>query len=156
MARLGDAAISVGVAQAAFEHAVQYALERSQFGHAIADFGAIQSKLAEMATRIAAARALTLQAGEWFEGVRTDAEANPPAGAGSLRALAAMSKLAASDAALWVADEAVQIYGGYGYMRDYPVERLLRDAKGTQLLEGTNEIMRLAIAREVIKEAKEG
>ncbi len=156
LARLGDAAISLGIAQSAFEHATQYALEREQFGHPIAQFGAIQIKLAEMATRIAAARALTYETGNEFERVRRGEVPQPSAGNESLRARAAMAKLAASQAALWVADEAVQIYGGYGYMRDYPVEKLLRDAKGTEILEGTTEIMRVAIAHEVIKEAKEG
>jgi alkylation response protein AidB-like acyl-CoA dehydrogenase len=156
LARLGDAAISLGIAQSAFEHAVRYALERSQFGHPIADFGAIQAKLADMATRIAGARALAHHTAARFEAAHGSGAASPEHGAESLRAMAAMAKLAASDAALWIADEAVQIYGGYGYMRDYPVEKLLRDAKGTQLLEGTSEIMRVAIAREVIKDAKEG
>jgi alkylation response protein AidB-like acyl-CoA dehydrogenase len=154
LARLSDAALSVGIAQAAFEHATRYALEREQFGHPIADFGAIQAKLAEMATRIAASRALTLQAGQSFEAARRG-EAAPAHGTDSLRATAAMAKLTANHAAMWVADEAVQVYGGYGYMRHYPVEKLLRDAKGTEILEGTSEIMRVAIAREVIKAAKE-
>ena len=156
LARMSDAAISVGVAQAAFEHATGYALEREQFGKPIADFGAIQGKLADMATRIAAARALTHQVGVRFEAHRRGGGRPLEGGSESLRAQAAMAKLAASEAAVWVADEAVQIYGGYGYMRDYPVEKLLRDAKGLEILEGTSEIMRLAIAREVIKEAKEG
>ncbi len=154
LARLSDAALSVGIAQAAFEHATRYALEREQFGHPIADFGAIQAKLAEMATRIAASRALTLQAGAGFEAARRG-QAAPAHGPDSLRATAAMAKLTANHAAMWVADEAVQVYGGYGYMRHYPVEKLLRDAKGTEILEGTSEIMRVAIAREVIKAAKE-
>lgn len=155
LARLSDAALSLGIAQAAFEHATRYALEREQFGHAIADFGAIQAKLADMAARIAAARALTHEAGARFAAAREGEEAAEPMGTESLRASAAMAKLTASQAAMWVADEAVQVYGGYGYMRHYPVEKLLRDAKGTEILEGTSEIMRLAIAREVIKAAKE-
>ncbi len=155
LARLGDAAISVGIAQSAFEHATAYALERHQFGTAIADFGAIQGKLADMATRIAGARALTLDVASRFEAAGHVSDSSRATGASSQRASAAMAKLNASRAALWVADEAVQIFGGYGYMRDYPVEKLLRDAKGTEILEGTSEIMRVAIAREVIKEAKE-
>ncbi len=155
LARLGDAAISVGIGQSAFEHATAYALERHQFGTAIADFGAIQAKLADMATRIAGARALTLDVASRFSAARQAGNVRGPTGSSSLRASAAMAKLNASQAALWVADEAVQIFGGYGYMRDYPVEKLLRDAKGTEILEGTSEIMRVAIAREVIKEAKE-
>ncbi len=107
------------------------------------------------ATRIAGARALTLDVASRFSAARQAGNVRGPTGSSSLRASAAMAKLNASQAALWVADEAVQIFGGYGYMRDYPVEKLLRDAKGTEILEGTSEIMRVAIAREVIKEAKE-
>ena len=150
------APICVGVAERALELSIEFARSREQFGQAIADFGATQTKLAEMATRIAAARALMLSTGAAFEAVRRGEQTAPSAGSESLRARAAMAKLSASQAALWIADEAVQIYGGYGYMRDYPVEKLLRDAKGTEILEGTSEIMRVAIAHEVIKEAREG
>ena len=150
--RLGVAAQSVGVAQEAFEHATQYALGRHQFGQAIAQFGAIQFKLADMATRIAASRSLLHTAA-----ARMEAEDDGALrGADSIPALAAMAKLTASESAMWIADEAVQIFGGYGYMRDYPVEKLMRDAKGTEIYEGTSEIMRVVIAREILKEARNG
>ena len=148
--RLGVAAQSVGVAQEAFEHATDYAVERHQFGQAIADFGAIQFKLADMASRIAASRSLLHTAAASLE-----AEGGCDArGADAIPALAAMAKLTASETAMWVTDEAVQIFGGYGYMRDYPVEKLMRDAKGTEIYEGTSEIMRLVVAREILKEAR--
>ncbi len=138
--RLGVAALSVGLAQAALDHAGAYAGEREQFGRPIGEFGAIQGKLADVATGTRAARALVAETAEAF----TDAPQS------ERRALAAMCKLFASENALRAADEAVQIFGGYGYMRDYPVERLLRDAKGLEIFEGTNEIMRHVIARDVL------
>ena len=141
--RLGIAAQATGIARAAFEHARDYAKERVQFGRPLTDFQATRFKLAEMATRITGARALTFSAAEAMEG-RADPEAPSPG------VMAAMAKLTASEMAVWTTDEAVQIFGGYGYMRDYPVERLLRDAKGTEIYEGTSEIMRLVIAREAI------
>ena len=139
--RLGIAAQATGICRAAYEHARDYAEERVQFGRKLSEFQATRFKLAEMTTRIAGARALTFSAAAALEG-STDPESHSPG------ALAAMAKLTASEAAVWTADEAVQIFGGYGYMRHYPVERLLRDAKGTEIYEGTNEIMRLVIARE--------
>jgi alkylation response protein AidB-like acyl-CoA dehydrogenase len=145
--RLGIAAQATGIARAAFEHAREYAAERVQFRRKLLDFQATQFKVAEMAVKISAARALTFQGAEAMEGP-VDPEA-PSSGT-----LAAMAKLTASEAAVWTADEAVQIFGGYGYMRHYPVERLLRDAKGTEIYEGTNEIMRLVIAREAAGPAK--
>lgn len=137
--RLGIGAQAVGIAQAAMEHAIRYAGERKQFGQAIANFGAIRGKLARMATRIATSRALVLDVGACM------ADPQPRPDRLPLPAEAAMAKLAASEAATWVADEAVQIFGGYGYMRDYPVEQLLRDAKGTEIYEGTSEILRMVI-----------
>jgi len=151
VARVGVAALSVGITRAALEHAIRYATEREQFGRSIARFGAIQAKLADMQQRVSGARALTHRAGEAVQalgngrGLRT--------GSDGLTARAAVAKLAASEAASWVADEAVQIFGGYGYMRDYPVEKLLRDAKGTEIFEGTNEVMRRVIARELLRDA---
>ena len=133
------------IARAALEHAVTYALGREQFDRPIARFGAIQEKLAEMAKRVTAARLLTHHAGALLDGEITR-------GADSLTARAAMAKLAASETASWVADEAVQIFGGYGYMRDYPVEKLMRDAKVTEIFEGTSEILRLVIARELLRD----
>jgi alkylation response protein AidB-like acyl-CoA dehydrogenase len=133
--RLGVAAQAIGIARAAFEHAVRYAEERQQFEKPLKDFQAIQFKLADMLTRIAAARALTMEAAR-------AADAGEP-----VNERASMAKLFASETAMWVANEAVQIYGGYGYMRDYPVERLFRDAKVTEIYEGTSEIQRIVIAR---------
>lgn len=149
--RVGIAALSVGIARAAMEHAVRYALEREQFGRSISEFGAIQAKLADMQHKISGARALTHRAGEAVQAAARGGV--PRTGADGLTARAAIAKLAASEAATWVADEAVQIFGGYGYMRDYPVEKLLRDAKGTEIFEGTNEILRHVIAREVLRDA---
>lgn len=148
--RLGVAAQAVGIAQAAFEHSVAYALERKQFGRSISEFGAIQDKLADMATRIGGARALV------HAGAAAMDSGSRGSGADSPAARAASAKLQASETAFWVADEAVQIFGGYGYMRDYPVEKLLRDAKGTEIYEGTSEILRFVIAREILNEAAKG
>jgi alkylation response protein AidB-like acyl-CoA dehydrogenase len=112
----------------------------------------VQAKLADMAQRIAGARALAREAAGAVDAWQEHAGA-PRTGLEGLTARAAIAKLAASEAATWVADEAVQIYGGYGYMRHYPVEKLLRDAKGAEIYEGTNEIMRMVIAREVLRDA---
>ncbi|MBW3533959.1 MAG: acyl-CoA dehydrogenase family protein [Gemmatimonadetes bacterium] len=147
MGRCSIAAQALGIARAAYEHAVGYALEREQFGQAIAGFGAIRDKLAEMARRIEAARALTHAAIRRLHA--TDAPAGP-----SATAMAAMAKITASEAAMWVSDEAVQVFGGYGYMRDYPVEKLMRDAKGTEIYEGTSEILRLVIGRELLRDVR--
>lgn len=137
--RNGIAAQAVGIAQGAFDHARDYALSRRQFGKPIADQQAIQFKLADMATQIEAARLLTYKAA-WLE------SQGLPYGQAS-----AMSKVFASDTAMRVTTEAVQIFGGYGYIREYPVERYMRDAKITQIYEGTNEIQRLVIARGILQ-----
>jgi butyryl-CoA dehydrogenase len=136
--RNGIAAQAVGIAQGAFELARDYALQRKQFGKPIAEFQAIQFKLADMATKIEAARLLTYQAA-WLE------SQGLPYGQAS-----AMSKVFASDTAMEVTTEAVQIFGGYGFIREYPIERYMRDAKITQIYEGTNEIQRMVIARHVL------
>jgi alkylation response protein AidB-like acyl-CoA dehydrogenase len=154
LGRVGIAAQAVGIARSAMEHAVAYSLERRQFGRFLADFGSTQAKLAEMHRRIAGAWALVHHAGDAVEG--SQAGGFPRHGPDGVTALAAAAKLTASETATWVADEAVQIFGGYGYMRDYPVEKLLRDAKGTEIYEGTNEIMRHVIAREVLRAARAG
>jgi len=138
--RNGIAAQALGIAQGAFEHALAYAKERKQFGRPIADNQGISFKLADMATKIEAARLLTYQAA-WLE------DNNLPYGKAS-----AMAKLFAGDTAMEVTTEAVQIFGGYGYTREYPVERFMRDAKITQIYEGTNEIQRLVISNYLIKE----
>ena len=135
--RLGIAAQSIGIARAAFEHSVKYAGERRQFGTLIREYEAIQFKLADMSTRITASRALlhvTAAAKDRGE---------------SITQFSSMSKLLASETAMWVTTQAVQIFGGYGYVTDFPVERLFRDAKVTEIYEGTSEIQRLVIAREL-------
>jgi alkylation response protein AidB-like acyl-CoA dehydrogenase len=146
---VGLAAQAVGIARAALEHALAYAVHREQFDQPIARFGAVQEKLAEMARRVTAARALAHGAAARM---LPDGDGAAARGSDGLTAWAAMAKLAASEAAMWVADEAVQVFGGYGYMRDYPVEKLMRDAKGTEIFEGTSEILRVVIARELLRE----
>jgi alkylation response protein AidB-like acyl-CoA dehydrogenase len=134
--RLGVAAQAVGIAQGATDYAASYAQERRQFGKPIASFQGIQFKLAEMETRTAAARELLYRA-------CSKVDSNEP----DMGKYSSMAKLFASDNAMWVTTEAVQVLGGYGYVSDYPVERMMRDAKITQIYEGTNEIQRLVIAR---------
>ncbi|HET7458531.1 MAG TPA: acyl-CoA dehydrogenase family protein [Gemmatimonadaceae bacterium] len=137
--RLGIAAQALGIARAALDHAVDYAGQRKQFGRAIRDYQAIQFKLADMASRIASARALlhaTAAAKDRGERVTQ---------------FSSMCKLLASETAMFVTDEAVQIFGGYGYVKEYPVERYLRDAKVTEIYEGTSEIQRIVIARELYR-----
>ncbi|MEZ0069869.1 alkylation response protein AidB-like acyl-CoA dehydrogenase [Streptacidiphilus sp. MAP12-20] len=133
--RLGIAACAVGVAQAALDYAVSYAREREQFGRAIADFQGISFMLADMATAVEAGRALYLAAAR-----RRDAGL-------SFGTEAAMAKLFCTDAAMRVTTDAVQVLGGYGYTRDHPVERYMREAKALQIVEGTNQIQRLVIGR---------
>ncbi len=135
--RLGIAAQAIGIARAALESATAYAAERRQFGSPIKDFQAIQFKLADMATRISAGRALlhlTAQAKDRGENVKQ---------------ACSMAKLFASETAMFCTNQAVQIFGGYGYVKEYPVERFFRDAKVTEIYEGTSEIQRLVIAREL-------
>jgi len=135
--RLGIAAQAVGIAQAALTHASKYAAERRQFGKPIKEFQAIQFRLADMAMRVAASRALL------------HAAATARDRGQHITQFSAMAKLMASEAAMWVTTQAIQIFGGYGYVRDYPVERLFRDAKVTEIYEGTSEIQRIVIAREL-------
>jgi alkylation response protein AidB-like acyl-CoA dehydrogenase len=135
--RLGISAQSIGIARAALEIATSYAAERRQFGKPIKEFQAIQFKLADMATRITAARALLYAAA-------SAKDRGEP-----ITQFSSMSKLLASETAMWVTTQAIQILGGYGYVRDYPVERLFRDAKVTEIYEGTSEIQRIVIAREL-------
>ncbi len=142
LGRLGIGAQAVGIARAALEHAIAYSRERHQFGRPIAGFGAIRSKLAAMATRVAASRALVMEgARAWENRVAGDV------GDVSVTARSAMAKLMASETAAWVTEEAVRIFGGYGFMREFPVEKLMRDAKVTEIYEGTSEILRLVIGR---------
>lgn len=137
--RISIAALSVGIAQGAYEAAVKYAKERQQFGKPIAEFQAIQFKLADMATQIECARLLTLQAA-----------AMKDAGA-KVSQKSAMAKLYASEVAVKVAEESIQIHGGYGYTKDYPAEKYWRDAKLCTIGEGTSEIQRLVIAKSLLK-----
>jgi alkylation response protein AidB-like acyl-CoA dehydrogenase len=137
--RLGIGALAIGIAQAALDHAVRYADERVQFGQPIREFQGIQFKLADMATGIEASRALMLRAA-------AAKDAGDP-----VRQLASMAKLFASETAMRVTTDAVQVFGGYGYMADYPVEKLFRDAKVTEIYEGTSEIQRTVIARELYR-----
>jgi alkylation response protein AidB-like acyl-CoA dehydrogenase len=134
--RLGVAAQAVGIAQGATDHAAAYARERRQFGQPIGDFQGIGFKLADMETRTAAARELLYRACAKIDRGESDAGK-----------YSAMAKLFASDTAMAVTVEAVQVLGGYGYVDEYPVERYMRDAKITQIYEGTNEIQRVVIAR---------
>jgi len=141
--RPGIAAQALGIAEGAFQVARRYAAERRQFGQPIIEFQAIQFLLADMATGIEAARMLTYAAGDALDRrLKT------------LTITSSMAKLFASDMAMRVTTDAVQVLGGYGYLRDFPVERMMRDAKITQIYEGTNEIQRLVIARELLKEAR--
>ncbi|MFG2665851.1 acyl-CoA dehydrogenase family protein [Streptomyces sp. NPDC048387] len=133
--RLGIAACAIGVAQAALDEAVSYAQGRKQFGHPIADFQGLRFMLADMATKIEAGRALYLAAARLRD-------AGKP-----FSRQAAMAKLFCTDAAMAVTTDAVQILGGYGYTADFPVERLMREAKVLQIVEGTNQIQRMVIAR---------
>ncbi|HEX9301898.1 MAG TPA: acyl-CoA dehydrogenase family protein [Casimicrobiaceae bacterium] len=133
--RLGIGAQGVGIARKALELSLKYCAERRQFGKAIEDFQAVQFKLADMATRIEAARALAHRAA-----ARKDAGED-------VTLYASMAKLFASETAMWVTTQAIQLFGGYGYMRDFPVEKLFRDAKVTEIYEGTSEIQRIVIAR---------
>jgi acyl-CoA dehydrogenase len=132
-------ALATGIAQAALDHAAAYSLKRQTFGKPIAEHQAIQIKLANMAQAVHAARLLT-----WHAAWTIDHGAK-----GTLES--SIAKCFASDAALHVADEAIQTFGGYGYMKEYPVEKLLRDAKLTQIYEGANEIQRTVIARELLR-----
>ncbi|MFI1032417.1 acyl-CoA dehydrogenase family protein [Streptomyces sp. NPDC020951] len=134
--RITIAAQALGVAQGAFDYAKGYVQERKQFGKAIADFQGIQFMLADMAMRIEAARALTYQAAAASERLDSD-----------LTFQGAAAKCFASDVAMEVTTDAVQLLGGYGYTRDYPVERMMRDAKITQIYEGTNQVQRIVMAR---------
>lgn len=141
MSRPGVAAQALGIAQGALELAVKYAKERKQFGKSISSFQGIQWMLADMATKVEAARALIYATARMLDSGKTGVAKE-----------SAMAKLFASDTAMQVATDSVQILGGYGYMRDYPAEKYMRDAKITQIYEGTNQIQRNIIALQLIKE----
>ncbi len=141
-ARPGVAAQAVGLAQGAFEWAVRYTSERQQFGQSVMSFQAIQFTLADMAIQIEAARQLVYTAARAID-----------AGLPNPSRLAAMCKVMATDTAMRVTTDAVQLFGGYGYCRDYPIEKYMRDAKITQIYEGTNQIQRVVIGRALTREA---
>jgi len=140
--RPGIGAQAVGIAQGALDEAIAYARQRVQFNQAIVSFQAIQHMLADMATQVEAARALVYAVARYVD-----------TGPKNISKESSMAKLFASDMAMKVCTDAVQILGGYGYMRDYPVEKMMRDAKITQIYEGTNQIQRNVIALQLIKEA---
>jgi alkylation response protein AidB-like acyl-CoA dehydrogenase len=137
--RIGIASQALGIASGAFELAVKYSKERKAFGKEIMHHQAIQFKLADMATRIEAARLLCFKAAALKD-------AGEDYGMAS-----AMAKEYASETAMWVTTEAVQVHGGYGFVKEYHVERMMRDAKITQIYEGTSEVQRIVISREVLK-----
>jgi len=138
--RPGVGAQALGIAAGALDYAVKYAKDRQQFGHPIADFQGIQWMLADMATQVEAARGLVYQASQMID------DGDP-----GVTSMSAMAKLFASDTAMKVTTDAVQILGGYGYIKEFPVERMMRDAKITQIYEGTNQIQRVVIGRHLIK-----
>ncbi|HMC72667.1 MAG TPA: acyl-CoA dehydrogenase family protein, partial [Terriglobales bacterium] len=138
--RISIAALSLGMAQGAYESALKYSKQRKQFGKAISEFQAIQWKLADMATEIEAARLLTMRAASMKDaGMKTTLESS-------------MAKLYASEVAVRCANEGVQIHGGYGFIKDYPAEKFYRDVKLCTIGEGTSEIQRLVIARQLVKD----
>jgi hypothetical protein len=138
--RVSIAALSIGMAQGAYDAALKYSKLRKQFGRPISEFQAIQHKLVDMATKIDASRLLTYRAARMIDaGKRVTRES-------------AMAKLFSSEAAVWIANEAVQIHGGYGFIKDYPVEKFYRDVKLCTIGEGTSEIQRLVIARQLLKD----
>ncbi|MET9797028.1 acyl-CoA dehydrogenase family protein [Nocardiopsis alba] len=139
--RLGIAACAVGLAQAALDAAVAYSRERRQFGSLIGDFQGLGFMLADMATQVAASRELYLSAARLRDAGRPFGKQ------------AAMAKLMATDTAMKVTTDAVQVFGGYGYTRDFPVERYMREAKVLQIVEGTNQVQRMVISRHLAKEA---
>jgi len=143
--RPGVAAQGLGIAQGATDYALEYARTRETMGKPIAEHQLIAAKLADMETRCEAARGLLHRFGRMVDDGASEAE---------LTKASAMAKLFCTDTAMWVTTEAVQILGGYGYIKEYPVERMLRDAKITQIYEGTNEIQRLVIAREMLREQR--
>jgi alkylation response protein AidB-like acyl-CoA dehydrogenase len=140
-ARLSVGAQATGLAQGAFDYAVAYVKQRRQFGQRIADFQGIQFLLADLATRIEASRALTYKAAALLDRQQQEA-----------RQFAAMAKCFGSDMAMWVTTEAVQLLGGQGYTRAHPLERMMRDAKQLQILDGTNQIQRLVIAHSLVRD----
>jgi alkylation response protein AidB-like acyl-CoA dehydrogenase len=143
--RISIASLGLGMAQGAYECSVKYAKQRKQFGKPIADFQAIQFKLADMATQIEAARLLTYQAAWLADRAIADGDHDS-----RITRESSMAKLYAGEVAVRVANEAVQIHGGYGFIKDYPAEKYYRDVKLCTIGEGTSEIQRLVIARQIL------
>jgi alkylation response protein AidB-like acyl-CoA dehydrogenase len=143
-ARPGVAAQALGLAQGAFEWALRYTSERRQFGQTVMSHQAVQFMLADMATQIEAARQLVYASARLID-----------SGAKNINKMAAMGKVFATDTAMKVTTDAVQLFGGYGYCQDYPIEKYMRDAKITQIYEGTNQVQRLVIGRALTRELKE-
>ena len=139
--RINIATCSIGAAQGALNAAQRYMQERRQFGRPLADFQALQFKLADMATELVAARQMVRLAASKLDAGHADASV-----------YCAMAKRFATDIGFEVCNQALQIHGGYGYIREYPLERLLRDARVHQILEGTNEIMRVIVARRMLQD----
>ena len=137
--RLNIGACSLGAAQTCLERAIAYMKERRQFGRALSEFQALQFRIADMASELEAARLLLHKAAMKVDAKESDATR-----------FAAMAKRLATDTGFKVVNEALQLHGGYGYLRDYPIERYLRDVRVHQILEGTNEIMRLIVSRELL------
>lgn len=138
--RIGVGAQALGIAQGAYEESVNYAQQRVQFGQKIITFQMVQNMIANMAIKIEAARALTYTSARYVDG-----------GGKDIARVGSMVKTFCSDVAMEVTTDAVQVFGGYGYIKEYPVEKMMRDAKITQIYEGTNQIQRLVIAQEIIK-----
>ncbi len=138
--RISIASLALGIAQGAYESALKYAKEREQFGKPIAEFEAIQFKLADMATKIDAARLLVYRAAALKDAGKVTTKES------------AMAKLYAGEIAVQVSEEAIQIHGGYGYIKEYPPEKHWRDSKICTIGEGTSEIQRLVIARQILKD----
>ncbi|HJU50212.1 MAG TPA: acyl-CoA dehydrogenase family protein, partial [Pseudogulbenkiania sp.] len=139
--RINIATCAVGTAQAALNAAQRYVQERQQFGHALADFQSVQFKLADMLTELVAARQMVRLAAWKLDSGSPDATA-----------YCAMAKRLATDLAFNVANQALQLFGGYGYLKDFPLERHVRDLRVHQILEGTNEVMRMIVARHLLKD----
>jgi len=136
------ASMALGIARGGLDEAVRYAKERTQFGKTISEFQGIQFMIADMAMNVEVAKRMIYTTSEYIGRGKAGKE---------LASFAAMSKCFASDVAMKVTTDAVQILGGYGIMKEYPVERMMRDAKVTQIIEGTNQIQRIIIARDVLK-----
>jgi butyryl-CoA dehydrogenase len=143
-ARPGVAAQALGLAQGALEWALRYTSERRQFGQAVMSHQAVQFMLADMATQVEAARQLVYAGARLID-----------SGAKNINKIAAMGKVFATDTAMKVTTDAVQLFGGFGYCKDYPIEKYMRDAKITQIYEGTNQIQRLVIGRALTRELKD-